>query len=210
VNGPQDSPAIATWLRGRLGQELGIGPEQVDLQRSPESYGIDSVVGVQICADLGDWLLGRELPADTLFAAPSLQAVCDQLAAGNLAAAGEVQVPAPLGAALARIDGGQQLVLLARVTRVVGPGDRIELARLPREPALLSVAYRHVDAQGIPGSSRYYGGLHMDRIRPWVQPVAVENGDRFGMFVHNAGDRALEITVVALDMLAMLAMEVHP
>jgi 3-oxoacyl-[acyl-carrier-protein] synthase-3 len=92
VSASPDSTAIATWLRERLAGELGIRPEQVELERSPESYGIDSVVGVQICADLGDWLIGRELPADTLLAAPSLQALCEQLAAGNF----EIERAAPV------------------------------------------------------------------------------------------------------------------
>jgi acyl carrier protein len=211
VSGAPESAAsatIATWLRERLGQELGIDPAQIDLQRSPESYGIDSVVGVQIAAELGDWLLGRELPAETLLAAPSLQAVCDQFGATSLAAAeAEPEAPAALGAAIAHLDAGQPLLLLARVTRVVAAGERFELARLAREPALLSLAYRYVDAHGKPGASRYYGGLHMDRIRPWVQRVAVEEGERFGVFVHNASDRALEITVAAL---AILEMEARP
>jgi acyl carrier protein len=193
------SAAIAAWLRERLGQELGVRPDQIDLDRSPESYGIDSLVGAQVGADLGEWLVGHELPADALLAAPSLLAACERLAAEVASPAEHEPRPhAPLGAPLARLDHGERLVQLSRSTRVLAAGERHELARLEREPSLLTLAYRYVDEAGRVGGSTYYGGQHIDRIRPWVQTVASEDPQRFGVFCHNASDRTLEVTVVAL------------
>jgi hypothetical protein len=38
----------------------------------------------------------------------------------------------------------------------------------------------------------------MDELRAWVQPLACEGDRQFGVFVHNASERTLEITAIAL------------
>jgi acyl carrier protein len=72
--------AIETWLIERVSAAANIPREKVDLDRSPESLGLDSLAAVTLLADLGDWLFGRELAPDLLWGAPSLRALCAQLA----------------------------------------------------------------------------------------------------------------------------------
>jgi acyl carrier protein len=199
--------ALETWLIERLATELGIDPAAIDLNRNADSHGIDSMVAVQICADLGHWIQGRELSPDVLWEASSLRALCHKFAVD-----GATAIAAPtgdrdanttdgvdaLGAALFHANAGRTLVPLYRADRLLRPGQRSMLTSLPTHPNLVSVAYRHVDeATGEPRGSTYYSGKLLHQIRPWITPVATETGLRHQLYVINDSDQTLAITIAA-------------
>ena len=47
---------VQTWLVKRLAKELKVTEDQIDLQRSFSTYGIDSLAAVTITADLEDYI----------------------------------------------------------------------------------------------------------------------------------------------------------
>jgi 3-oxoacyl-[acyl-carrier-protein] synthase-3 len=73
---------IEQWLISRLARELKCSPDRIDLDRHAEGLGLDSIQSAQLCTELGDWLFGRELPVDRWWRAPTLRALCRDLAAG--------------------------------------------------------------------------------------------------------------------------------
>lgn len=93
---PPSAAAIEAWLVQRLAKDLGVAADAIDLDRTAESYGLDSLAAVEIGTDLGDWVRGRELRPDTLWLAPSLRALCRELAASPGTAVAHVGVPPPV------------------------------------------------------------------------------------------------------------------
>jgi acyl carrier protein len=196
-----DARAIEGWLRERLAAVLATDPARVDFARNADSLGLDSVAVVEVCADLGRWLHGRELAPDALWAASSLGALCRQLAgeadtASAAAAPPTASEPAGLGAALQVVDAGRWLRSLARHTRIVAAGDRWTVATLDGPADLVSVAYRHVDeATGEARGSTYHGGKLLESVRAWVsEPGGARQRE---LCVYNGSDRALALTVAA-------------
>jgi acyl carrier protein len=47
---------IQDWLTTHLAEQLGVAPQDIDVQAPFTEYGLDSLVGVSITGDLEDWL----------------------------------------------------------------------------------------------------------------------------------------------------------
>jgi acyl carrier protein len=62
-NGPMTEERIRTWLISRLAKQLKCEIGSVDIHRSFESYGLDSIVAVQVAGDLEKLLEQRLSPA---------------------------------------------------------------------------------------------------------------------------------------------------
>jgi hypothetical protein len=205
VSKPPDGKAIQSWLVRRLAAEIKTKPERIDLDQSPEHYALDSVVVVQICADLGRWIQGRELPIDQWWGAPTLRAFCNSCIEEQ---APETDRPAhfegegnvgSLGAPLQRLDAARPLFLLARVDQMVAPSERHVIATLPAEPELVALSYRQVDeATGQAKETVYYGGSYAQYIRAWTAPVTGEGETRYDLYVLNSGSRPVSVIVAAL------------
>lgn len=62
-NGPLTETRIRQWLVERLAKQLKTEGAQIDSARSFESYGLDSIVAVQVAGDLEKLLEQRLSPA---------------------------------------------------------------------------------------------------------------------------------------------------
>jgi hypothetical protein len=193
--------SLEVWLVERLASELSLDPAQVDLDRSAMSYGIDSMIAAQLCAELGDRVQGRELSPDVMWAAPTLRALCRSLGSSESDSAqepgradgGDAGVDA-LGAGLYHHDAGRSLVLLHREARIVAAGERVLLSVLPAQPELVSVSCRHVDeTTGEARGSTYYGGRLLAQVRAWVTTTPSEHQ----LYVLNGAEKPLALTVAA-------------
>jgi acyl-CoA synthetase (AMP-forming)/AMP-acid ligase II/acyl carrier protein len=71
---------IEDWLAGRLAGTLGTDPRDVDVNRPFADFGLDSVQGVRIAADL-TVLLGTSLPATLVWEHPTIAKLATHLAA---------------------------------------------------------------------------------------------------------------------------------
>ncbi len=209
-----DSQALQRWLRERLGKELKKSPAEIDLAQPAEAFSLDSLTVVEICAELGNWIQGREIQIEQWWKATSLQALCDGFAPASeptsevkLASARLVEAEptraAPLeeatalGAPLARADAGRALVLLFKENAPVAPGERRRFPGIAASPDLLSVAYKQVDeSTGEVRDTLYYGGSYMSNLRAWVTP-ANDSGDGHDVYVLNTGSQTVEIFVAA-------------
>jgi len=64
---------IEAWLITQLAQRLGVPIEEIDAQQSVLRYGVDSLVAIEMVADLEDWL-ACNLPLTLLWDYPTLAA----------------------------------------------------------------------------------------------------------------------------------------
>jgi acyl carrier protein len=70
---------IETWLIGRLVQMTGLPAERIDPRASVDRYGMESVAGVTLAAELGE-RLGRRLAPTVVWDYPSIRALAEALA----------------------------------------------------------------------------------------------------------------------------------
>ena len=70
---------IQTWLCDRMAQELGVKPEQIDVNEPFDSYGLDSVLALEI-ASAGQQVLGLELSPLMLVSYPTIASLSQHLA----------------------------------------------------------------------------------------------------------------------------------
>lgn len=61
--GEINQASIKQWLVERMARQLKIDPAAVESSRSFESYGLDSIVAVQVAGDLEKFLEQRLSPA---------------------------------------------------------------------------------------------------------------------------------------------------
>jgi acyl carrier protein len=212
VENTPDSQALQNWLRERLGKELKKSPTEVDLTQSADAFALDSLVVVEICAELGKWVQGREIQVEQWWTATSLHALCDSLAPASDSDSPVEPIPAlasepaqaalpaeasALGAPLARTDAGHALVLLLKQQAPVAPGERCRFPGLAVRPDLLSVAYKLIDeSTGEVRDTVYYGGSYMSNLRAWITR-ANESEDSHDVYVLNNGTQTVEIIVAA-------------
>lgn len=62
-NGPLTEERIQTWLKERLAKQTKSDVDSIDVHRSFESYGLDSIVAVQVAGDLEKLMEQRLSPA---------------------------------------------------------------------------------------------------------------------------------------------------
>ena len=70
---------IQTWLCDRIARELGVKPEQIDVSEPFDSYGLDSVLALEI-ASAGKQVLGLELSPLMLVRYPTIESLSQHLA----------------------------------------------------------------------------------------------------------------------------------
>lgn len=208
-----DSEALQIWLRERLARELKMRPVEIDLSLPPDAFPLDSVVVVEICAELGNWVQGRELQIEQWWKAESLQALCERFGVSRPRSVphrrayenaapesapdplARLGVTATLGAPLARAEAGHALSLLFKGTASIAPGERCQFPAIAPSPDLLSVAYKQVDeSTGEVRDTVYYGGSYMSHLRAWVTP-SHHAADGHDVFVLNNGSQTVQVIV---------------
>jgi acyl carrier protein len=195
--------ALEMWLRERIAKELKKAPTEIDLEQPADSFSLDSLTVVEICAELGNAIQGREIQIEQWWKAESLRALCESFfgPASRRAAAIEAppesrKDPTPLGAPLAQSDAGRALFLVLRERALVAAGERSRFAGVTASPDLLSLAYRQIDeSTGAPRDTVYYGGSYMSNLRAWVTPSG--SGDGHDIYVLNTGGQTVEVIVAA-------------
>jgi amino acid adenylation domain-containing protein len=76
---PHTEPVIQDWLVTHLARRLGIPPDRLDPHQPLLRYGLDSIVALELVADLEDWL-GRSLPLTLIWDYPTIAAIAHYLA----------------------------------------------------------------------------------------------------------------------------------
>ena len=88
----QTEEEIRSWIVDRLEQELELPAGSIDIRRPVSWYGLDSLVGVALSAELEDWL-GCELSPNILIEHPSIEALAGRLAGMLRASESSSDVP---------------------------------------------------------------------------------------------------------------------
>jgi acyl carrier protein len=70
---------IQQWIVSRVSQQLGVPPEEIDVQASLSRYGMDSVALFVIISDLEKWL-GYQFEANPLQTHPTIEKLSQFLA----------------------------------------------------------------------------------------------------------------------------------
>lgn len=70
---------LETWLIDRIAHLAHLAPDDIDPDRSLESFGLSSVEAVTLAADLED-LTGIELPATLAWEHPTIAAIAAHIA----------------------------------------------------------------------------------------------------------------------------------
>src|SRR5581483_12078283 len=91
---------IEAWLIEQLARLTGLDPQRIDVDRPLAGYGLDSIVSVELTADLEEWL-GSPVPETLLWDAPTVRALAEALSGGSPGQAPEREqrpraVPAPI------------------------------------------------------------------------------------------------------------------
>lgn len=73
---------IQAWLVENIARRLGIAATEIDVEEPFVSYGLDSVQGVRLTAELEDWL-GRKLSPTLAYDYPSIAALASYLVTGD-------------------------------------------------------------------------------------------------------------------------------
>ena len=76
--GRPTAPEIERWLVRRLQVLRGLSPDGIDPRWSFERNGVDSLSGVTLSVELGEWL-GRRLEPTLVWDYPSIRALATAL-----------------------------------------------------------------------------------------------------------------------------------
>lgn len=77
---PLSAESLRSWLVRRLAKQMSVDPSEIDPTRSFASYGLDSMVAVQVSGDL-EKLVEQRLSPALLFEHPSIEELTQHLAA---------------------------------------------------------------------------------------------------------------------------------
>src|ERR671923_1072546 len=83
---PHSIPVIEDWLGSCLSQRLGIPCETLDIYQPLVRYGLDSIVALELVADLEDWI-GCSLPLTLAWDYPTIAAIARRVATSPSTAA---------------------------------------------------------------------------------------------------------------------------
>ncbi len=83
---------IEVWLIAHISKGLGIDAQRIDVNLSLARYGLDSIVAIELTADLEDWL-ERPIPETLLWDEPTIRAIALHLS-GEKETADTDRVPA--------------------------------------------------------------------------------------------------------------------
>ncbi len=87
-----DTPALEAWLVARIAARTGHAPGAIDPDRPMESYGLTSVMAVELSAELED-MLGIPVDVTIAWDHPTATTLAAHLAAGQAAAEGQRRGP---------------------------------------------------------------------------------------------------------------------
>jgi acyl transferase domain-containing protein/acyl carrier protein len=65
---------IEDWLIEQVAHHTGLDPQRIDIQQPLTEYGLDSIVAVELTADLEEWL-GRTVPETLIWDDPTIRAI---------------------------------------------------------------------------------------------------------------------------------------
>ncbi len=71
---------VQDWLIERLAKQLNLAPEKIDTAQPLDSYGLDSLVAIELSGELGQWL-GQDLPGNLLLEHDTIAALAAHLGA---------------------------------------------------------------------------------------------------------------------------------
>ena len=72
---------IQTWFQDHIATLIGVSADEIPPDTDFDSFGIDSVQGVDMLAELESWLgVPDELPVDIIFEADSLAGASEDIA----------------------------------------------------------------------------------------------------------------------------------
>jgi acyl carrier protein len=74
------APELEAWLAGRIGEELGVDADEVDLDEAFAAFGLDSMKAVALSGEL-EAKLGRRLPPTLLWDHPTIRRLAAHLGA---------------------------------------------------------------------------------------------------------------------------------
>ena len=78
----QSTTEVQNWLIDRLSRQLKLAPDQIDVTQPFDSYGLDSLVAIELSGELGQWL-DRDLPGNLLLDYDSIAALATFLGRGE-------------------------------------------------------------------------------------------------------------------------------
>ncbi len=97
-----DNESLDDWIRGWLGRELKLAPEDIAADTTFVRYGMDSVHAMMLVGDLEEHLK-RRLPPTLAWTYPTVEALAGHLAGTSETAPGTVIAP-PESDLLSRLD----------------------------------------------------------------------------------------------------------
>lgn len=74
--------SIQAWLISYFADLLELEQQQIDIHKSFDSYGLDSVSTITIIGDLEDWL-GYNVPSEIVYEYPNIAALSQYLTTQN-------------------------------------------------------------------------------------------------------------------------------
>ncbi len=74
--------SIQAWFIDYFADLLELEQQQIDIHKSFDSYGLDSVSTITIVGDLEDWL-GYSVPAEIVYEYSNIEALSQYLATEN-------------------------------------------------------------------------------------------------------------------------------
>ncbi|MBD2676940.1 MULTISPECIES: acyl carrier protein [Nostoc] len=73
---------VQEWLVNYLSNLLEVAPDQIDVKKPFERYGLDSSAAVFLSGDLGDWL-GQELDPTLIYNYSTIATLANHIAKGS-------------------------------------------------------------------------------------------------------------------------------
>jgi acyl transferase domain-containing protein/acyl carrier protein len=73
---------IEAWLVEQVAHHTGLDPQRIDIQQPLTEYGLDSIVAVELTADLEEWL-GCSVPETLIWDNPTIRAIARAVTAGT-------------------------------------------------------------------------------------------------------------------------------
>lgn len=75
----KESSEIADWLVARLAKTLDMDPQNIDMEKELQSFGISSIEAVLLVSDLEEWL-AQSLDAAIIWEYPTIKDLSQHLA----------------------------------------------------------------------------------------------------------------------------------
>lgn len=77
--GERNEQEIRAWLIRNVAAMVEVEPEQIDIRKPLEHYGLDSMHAMHLSSDLQDWL-GRKMSPTVVWDYPTIELLASHLA----------------------------------------------------------------------------------------------------------------------------------